>query len=221
MKVGIGIILSVLSSSVLSAVIPNDGDHGPLLVRRAGSLANKDASWSKDNEDQTGPDPSSSGSGTESESGTGIGENTSSASSSSRGLSKMGQLREFAEELRMRFMKNRDPRKQQYILRNNEKSFQTAIKKLAEATEGVSKDQFVVEVKKFLRTALDGASAFEAVNAIKEEVTKGRVTFKGKTQSRFGAFKTGVKKRLGLKGKSSTDVTSNREEPEATRETRV
>ncbi|KAH6561853.1 hypothetical protein BASA60_011322 [Batrachochytrium salamandrivorans] len=30
----------------------------------------------------------------------------------------MGQLREFAEELRMRFMKNRDPRKQQYILRN-------------------------------------------------------------------------------------------------------
>ncbi|KAH6588736.1 hypothetical protein BASA50_010536 [Batrachochytrium salamandrivorans] len=334
MKVGIGIILSVLSSSVLSAVIPNDDSHGPLLVRRAGSLANKDASWSKDNEDQTGPDPSSSGSGTESESGTGIGENTSSASSSSRGLSKMGQLREFAEELRMRFMKNRDPRKQQYILRNNEKSFQTAIKKLAEATEGVSKDQFVVEVKKFLRTALDGArsgselydskvktpffvlsitesknrrsllkkitkmqntakkaveehlgaithainniakhpqnvinemekitssishmcmaltvvsgrdykdlvskvkspgneenieitnnyiskmndhrdSAFEAVNAIKEEVTKGRVTFKGKTQSRFGAFKTGVKKRLGLKGKSSTDVTSKQEE---------
>ncbi|KAH6581291.1 hypothetical protein BASA61_009151 [Batrachochytrium salamandrivorans] len=255
----------------------------------------------------------------------------------------MDRLREFSERAPYAFYEKPGPSKAAIHSENNEKSFQTAIKKLAEATEGVSKDQFVVEVKKFLRTALDGArsgselydskvktpffvlsitesknrrsllkkitkmkntakkaveehlgaithainniakhpqnvinemekitssishmcmaltvvsgrdykdlvskvkspgneenieitnnyiskmndhrdSAFEAVNAIKEEVTKGRVTFKGKTQSRFGAFKTGVKKRLGLKGKSSTGVTSNREEPEVTRETRV
>ncbi|KAH6561857.1 hypothetical protein BASA60_011326 [Batrachochytrium salamandrivorans] len=322
MRVGTGVILSVLSSSVLAAVIPNYDSHGILLARRAVNPENRDLLWKRNNGKQTGA-------GT----GTGIGEDSSSSSSSSSGLSKMSRLQEFSEELRMSFMKNRDPRKQQYILEKEERSLQNAAKKLAEVTDGISKDQFVIEVKKFLTIALEGVksslklyetkpitlfllsipedknrksltkrmvkiqntakkhtnqhlkaitqainniakhprnvinemekitrsasrislelrnlyngdytalaskvkstgneenievtkdyisevddhrdSAFESLKLIKGEVTSGRVTFKGKNTSRFGAFRSGVKKRLGLKGKSSTDVTPNSEE---------
>ncbi|KAH9251205.1 hypothetical protein BASA81_010900 [Batrachochytrium salamandrivorans] len=47
-------------------------------------------------------------------------------------------------------------------------------------------------------------SAFESLKLIKGEVTSGRVTFKGKNTSKFGAFKSGVQRRLGIKNKSST-----------------
>ncbi|KAH9245579.1 hypothetical protein BASA81_016915 [Batrachochytrium salamandrivorans] len=333
MRVGTGIILSVLSSSVLAAAIPNYGDHVSLLVRRTGSLANKDVSWSKSDGEQVKFVPSNSGAGASTESGTSIGESNPNSSSINSGLSKMGRFREFIEKLSMPFRKNQDPRKQQYILNSDKKIIQNAAKKLYQVTEGVSERQFVVEVGKFLRTSLESArpnfelydskvktpfllsisegknqrlshkemvkiqntakkvakkhlvdvtsaingitkhpqnvmaeldkitgsislmfgtlknlydreytalaskvgrtgneenikvaenymshmkghqdSALETVRIIKGEITKGRVTFKGKTQSRFGAFKSGVKKRLGLKGKSSTDVTPNSEE---------
>ncbi|KAH6567323.1 hypothetical protein BASA62_006146 [Batrachochytrium salamandrivorans] len=157
MRVGTGVILSVLSSSALAAVIPNYDSHGILLVRRAVNPETRFVLVDKKDEKQTGPGPSSSEAGTSTEASAGIGENTSSASSINSGLSKMGRLREFAERVRMRFMKNHDPRKQKYILKSEERSLQNAAKKLAEATKGISKDQFVIEVVKLLRTALDGA----------------------------------------------------------------
>ncbi|KAH6578243.1 hypothetical protein BASA60_003701 [Batrachochytrium salamandrivorans] len=320
MRVGAGIILSVLSPSVLAAVIPNYDDHGLLLARRAVNPDPMNLLWKRNNGEQTGT-------------GTGIGESNPNSSGDNIALSKMGRLREFAERLRMSFMKNRDPRKQQYILRNDEKSLQNAAKKLAEVAEGISKDQFVIEVEKFLRTALEGVrsslklyetkpitlfllsipedkdrksltkamlkmqnngkkhtnqhlkaitqainniakhprnvieemekitrsasrislelrnlyngdytalaskvkstgnekniettkdyisevddhrdSAFGSLKLIKGEVTKGRVTFKGKNTSRFANFKSGVQRRLGIKNKSSTGGVLSSEE---------
>ncbi|KAH9267738.1 hypothetical protein BASA83_009812 [Batrachochytrium salamandrivorans] len=303
MRAGTGIILSVLSFSVLAAVIPNYDSHGILLVRRAVNPDPMDLLWKRNNGEQAGPGPSSSGAGASTETGAGIGE----------------------KRVRMRFMKNRDPRKQQYILKSEERSLQNAAKKLAEATNGISKDQFVIEVVKLLRTALDGARSslklyetklitlfslsiskgknrkslakkmvkiqnngkkytnqhlkaithaingiikhpqrvmaemdkitgsaaristmlgglyssdyktliskvgstgneeniketenylseieghrdgvLKVVKIIKGEITSGRVTFKGKNTSKFGAFKSGVQRRLGLKSSSST-----------------
>ncbi|KAH6576265.1 hypothetical protein BASA62_001520 [Batrachochytrium salamandrivorans] len=63
MRVGIGIILSVLSFSVLAAVTSNYDYHGPLLVRRAVSPNNRVVLWKRSNEEQTAPVPSNSGAG--------------------------------------------------------------------------------------------------------------------------------------------------------------
>ncbi|KAH9264459.1 hypothetical protein BASA83_012046 [Batrachochytrium salamandrivorans] len=63
MRVGAGIILSVLSSSVLAAVIPNYDSHGILLARRTVNPDPMDLLWKRADEKQTGPVPSSSGSG--------------------------------------------------------------------------------------------------------------------------------------------------------------
>ncbi|KAH6592895.1 hypothetical protein BASA50_007733 [Batrachochytrium salamandrivorans] len=58
MRVDIGIILSVLSFSVLAKVIPNDDFHGSLLVRRAVSPDTTDLLWKRaDGDDEQGPSP--------------------------------------------------------------------------------------------------------------------------------------------------------------------
>ncbi|KAH6568275.1 hypothetical protein BSLG_007051 [Batrachochytrium salamandrivorans] len=44
----------------------------------------------------------------------------------------------------------------------------------------------------------------KVVKIIKGEITSGRVTFKGKNTSKFGAFKSRVQRRLGIKSLSST-----------------
>ncbi|KAH9272594.1 hypothetical protein BASA83_005095 [Batrachochytrium salamandrivorans] len=44
----------------------------------------------------------------------------------------------------------------------------------------------------------------KVVRIIKGEITSGRVTFKGKTPSKFANFKSGVQRRLGIKNKSPT-----------------
>ncbi|KAH9251206.1 hypothetical protein BASA81_010901 [Batrachochytrium salamandrivorans] len=117
MKVGTGIILSVLSSSVLAAVIPNYDSHGILLARRTVNTDPMDLLWKRNNGEQTGT-------GT----GTGIGESNPNHSGDNSALSKMGRLRDFSERVRMRFMKNRDPRKQQYILRMTKNLSKTPLK---------------------------------------------------------------------------------------------
>ncbi|KAH6578761.1 hypothetical protein BASA60_003534 [Batrachochytrium salamandrivorans] len=80
MRVGTGIILSVLSSSVLATVIPNDDDHGILLVRRTGSLENKDVLWKRADEEQMELGSSNSGAGAsagdDAEASTSTGENS-------------------------------------------------------------------------------------------------------------------------------------------------
>ncbi|KAH9274546.1 hypothetical protein BASA83_003182 [Batrachochytrium salamandrivorans] len=63
MRVGIGIMLSVLSFSVLAAVIPNYDSHGILLARRAVNPDTMDLLWKRADEDQEGSEPSGSGAG--------------------------------------------------------------------------------------------------------------------------------------------------------------
>ncbi|KAH6562778.1 hypothetical protein BASA60_011000 [Batrachochytrium salamandrivorans] len=55
--------------------------------------------------------------------------------------------------------------------------------------------------------------AFKSFDSIKAMLDSGKVTFKRKTPSRFSNFKSGVKKRLGIKKKSSTGVPPNLESP--------
>ncbi|KAH6564625.1 hypothetical protein BASA62_007791 [Batrachochytrium salamandrivorans] len=58
MRVHIGISLSVLSLSVLAKVIPNDGSHGSLLVRRTVDPDPMDFSWRRNNgDDKQGSSP--------------------------------------------------------------------------------------------------------------------------------------------------------------------
>ncbi|KAH9272593.1 hypothetical protein BASA83_005094 [Batrachochytrium salamandrivorans] len=109
MRADTGIILSVLSSSVLSAVIPSYDSHGILLARRAVNPENRAVLWKRADEDQEEPGPSSSRSGANAESGSSRSESNPNSSSINSGLSKMDRLREFSERVRMRFMKNQGP----------------------------------------------------------------------------------------------------------------
>ncbi|KAH6562475.1 hypothetical protein BASA62_009125 [Batrachochytrium salamandrivorans] len=84
MRVGVGVILSVLSSSALAAVIPNYDSRGILLVRRTESPENKDLLWKRADEEQEGSEPSSSGAGASTETGASAGTSTSGKSVSSR-----------------------------------------------------------------------------------------------------------------------------------------
>ncbi|KAH6592938.1 hypothetical protein BASA50_007775 [Batrachochytrium salamandrivorans] len=52
MRVGVGVILSVLSFSVLSAVIPNYDDHGLLLARRTVNTETRAVLWKRADEEQ-------------------------------------------------------------------------------------------------------------------------------------------------------------------------
>ncbi|KAH9275334.1 hypothetical protein BASA83_002106 [Batrachochytrium salamandrivorans] len=64
MRVDTGIILSVLSFSVLAAVIPNYDDHGILLARRTVDPDTMDLLWKRADEDQEESEPSGSGADT-------------------------------------------------------------------------------------------------------------------------------------------------------------
>ncbi|KAH6564242.1 hypothetical protein BASA60_010416 [Batrachochytrium salamandrivorans] len=81
MRVGTGIILSVLSFNVLAAVITNYDSHDPLLVRRTLNPDNKGILWKRANEEQMEPGPSNSGAG--------IGDGSPNYSSGNRGSSKL------------------------------------------------------------------------------------------------------------------------------------
>ncbi|KAH6588738.1 hypothetical protein BASA50_010538 [Batrachochytrium salamandrivorans] len=156
MRVGIGTILSVLSSSVLAAVIPSY-DHGPLLARRAVSLESKSLLWKRAGEKQAVPVPSNSDAGASTETGTGVGKSNPNSFSINSVLSKMGQFQQFIDGLYKSRKKNWSTRKQIATLKKDEKSLQNAAKRVTEVTEGVSKGPFDVEVDKFLRTAVNGA----------------------------------------------------------------
>ncbi|KAH9272591.1 hypothetical protein BASA83_005092 [Batrachochytrium salamandrivorans] len=300
MRVDTGIILSVLSSSVLAAVIPNYDSHGPLLARRAVNTENRAVLWKRADEEQEVPGPSNSGAGASTESGSSRSESNPNSSSINSGLSKMGRFREFIEKLLTEgvskkqfvvevgkflrtslesarpnfelydskvetpFLLSISEGKDRKSLHKEMNRIQNTAKKVAKkhlrdvtsAINGITKhpQNVMAELDKITGsislmfgtlknlydrdyTALASKvgrtgneenikvaenymshmkghrdSALETVRIIKGEVTSGRVTFKGKNTSKFGAFKSGVKKRLGLKGKSSTDVTPNSEE---------
>ncbi|KAH6567447.1 hypothetical protein BASA50_003290 [Batrachochytrium salamandrivorans] len=337
MRVGVRIILSVLSFSVLAIVIPNYDSHVYPLARRAVNPNSRVTLWKRNNGEQTGPGPSSSGAGASTEASTSIYESNPNYSSNNRGRSKLDQLRDFVRRLYRSLMKNLDASKQKYNQWRDKKTIKATIKKLTEVVEDKNGNQFISDINKFLSSALEGARGFigvfdnkakktpffltipkgkkkksltkkmtkiqndgrkvtkenlqdvnnaitritkfpqdvvrelgeimssasrmyrlttdlhdrdyralmsnvkdtnneehvkstekrisemkeyrdrisSALDYIKEQVNDGRVTFKegvkGKTKSRFGAFKSGFKKRLGFKKKLSTGVPPNQE----------
>ncbi|KAH6561969.1 hypothetical protein BASA60_011275 [Batrachochytrium salamandrivorans] len=334
MRVGIGIILSVLSFSVLAAVIPNYDSHSPLLVRRAGSPNSNAVLWKRNNEEQTPPVPSSSGAGASAQTSTSNGESNPDYSSGNRGSGILDRFRAFLESFYKIFKKLRSTPKQKYLQWRDDGSIKKVVKTLTEVTEGEQAKQVVLEIKRFLNITLKGArmtfdlfddkdatpfflpipkdsnqkslikkmvtiqksgkkaakehlgdvtrgidgviknpqyvvkemekitdsisrmcmaltpmynrdftdlvakvnptnkekytkniknhvsemwgyrdGAMVSFNAIKNHISSGRVTFKGKNSSKFSNFKSGVQKRLGIKKKSSTGVPPNPESP--------
>ncbi|KAH6584317.1 hypothetical protein BASA50_000258 [Batrachochytrium salamandrivorans] len=141
MRVGTGIILSVLSLSILAAVSPNNDNHGPLLARRAVSPNSRAVLWKRNNEDQEGSDPSSSGAGGGSSSGS---SNSNQSPSTSKGFHKS-------------LMNRWATRQQKYILEGDEKLIQRAIKKLTDVTKGEHVKEVIADIESFLRTLLKGA----------------------------------------------------------------
>ncbi|KAH6562269.1 hypothetical protein BASA62_009257 [Batrachochytrium salamandrivorans] len=99
MRVSTGIILSVLSSSVLAAVTSDYDYHGPLLVRRAVNPVTKVVLWKRNNEKQTGPGPSSSGSGANARASTSNGESNPDDSDINSELKKLDRFRNYVERL--------------------------------------------------------------------------------------------------------------------------
>ncbi|KAH9274251.1 hypothetical protein BASA83_003244 [Batrachochytrium salamandrivorans] len=327
MIVGIGIILSVLSSSVLAAAIPNYDSHGLLLVRRAGSPNNKAVLWKRNNEEQTGPVPLKLESGAGAQTSTSISESNPDYSSGNRGSSKLGKFY-------MSFKKSWNTQKHKVLQWRDKNKIKNAAKKLTRVVAGEEAKNFITDIEKFLHTTLEGArmafksydnpdivpfflsvpkgntqksltqkmtgiqnttkqevkkylgdvtrgigditknpqgviiemekitgsisamcialtlvsglsykvlvpkvgregnekhientktyliklrgyrdDAFKSFDSIKAMLDSGKVTFKRKTPSRFSNFKSGVKKRLGIKKKSSTGVPPNLESP--------
>ncbi|KAH6581293.1 hypothetical protein BASA61_009153 [Batrachochytrium salamandrivorans] len=150
MRVSTGIILSVLSSSVFAAVIPNYDSHGPLLVRRTGSPENKDFLWKRADEEQTGPVPSSSGAGANTESGSSRSEDSSSPSSENSGLSKMSRFRDFFRRFYMRLKLSWHSTKQRITWKRDERLLKKAVKKVAGVVQGGEAKQVLSEINDLL-----------------------------------------------------------------------
>ncbi|KAJ1336728.1 hypothetical protein BSLG_007047 [Batrachochytrium salamandrivorans] len=151
MRVGVGVILSVLSSSALAAVIPNYDSHGILLVRRTGSLENKDVSWSKSDGDQVKFIPSNSGADASTEASSGT-----SAEASTRGRGVSSRLGRSFSNIKTRW----GIAKQRATLKLDERYLQNAIEALTEVTEGETKDQLISEIETLLRTIQKSAKGF-------------------------------------------------------------
>ncbi|KAH6595140.1 hypothetical protein BASA50_006127 [Batrachochytrium salamandrivorans] len=147
MRVGVGVILSVLSSSALAAVIPNYDSRGILLVRRTESPENKDLLWKRADEEQEGSEPSSSGAGASTE---------ASAGTSTSGKSVSSILGRPFRAIKTRW----DITKQRIMLRRDEKMIKDVIKALTKVTEGNTKDQFISEIETLLRTIQKSARGF-------------------------------------------------------------
>ncbi|KAH6587136.1 hypothetical protein BASA50_001415 [Batrachochytrium salamandrivorans] len=157
MRVGIGIILSVLSFSVLAAVTSNYDYHGPLLVRRAVSPNNRVVLWKRSNEEQTAPVPSNSGAGASTGAGTSVSGSNLDYSSSNLGLSKAERFREFVEKIYKSLKISLNTPKQRMTRWRDNRLIKKAVKRLTEATQGEQVKQAILVVKKFLNITLEGA----------------------------------------------------------------
>ncbi|KAH6571985.1 hypothetical protein BASA60_006876 [Batrachochytrium salamandrivorans] len=150
MRVGIGTILSVLSFSVLAAVIPNYDDHGLLLARRTVNSDPMDLLWKRADEDQEGSEPSGSGADTS------AGTSDNSQSSKKGGLFKS-------------FMQSRNARKQKSAQKSDKRYVNAAIKKLTKVVEHSYKNAFILKTGSFLSYSLEEAR--RASNSYTNEAT--------------------------------------------------
>ncbi|KAH9270218.1 hypothetical protein BASA83_007742 [Batrachochytrium salamandrivorans] len=126
MRVGVGVILSVLSFSVLAAVIPTYDDHGLLLAQ----------------------------SGASTEASTGAGGSNLDYSSGNRGVSKLGKLRNFFKKLYLKLKTKWYTRGQRIIWRRGEKAVKNAVKRVTEAVESGEAKQVLLEINELLSIAL-------------------------------------------------------------------
>ncbi|KAH6562777.1 hypothetical protein BASA60_010999 [Batrachochytrium salamandrivorans] len=207
MRVGIGVILSVLSSSVLAAVIPDYDSHGILLVRRTVNPENMSLLWKRADEKQTGPVPSSSGAGAgaSSEASTSNGQSNPENSGINSELKKLDHFLKFIERLYKSHNKNKRSLMQRMAHKRDKKSIKIAVKKVAEITKGENRNEFILIVKKLLTTVLESTrTTFELFNKKAKSPLFSVFITKGKTQKVFteemvriqGLVKTEVKEYL-------------------------
>ncbi|KAH6599090.1 hypothetical protein BASA61_002698 [Batrachochytrium salamandrivorans] len=175
MRVDIGIILSVLSFSVLAKAIPNDDFHGSLLVRRAVSPDTTDLLWKRaDGDDKQGPSSTDLDIGAEADVETSnnaeavAGASASSDDSSpdhpsgSGELSELYQLLDPTDEPRWPFGEHVLTQRPKYILQSDEESIKTVIEKVTEAFEGENKDEFISKIEAVLTIVLNSIRVFLA-----------------------------------------------------------
>ncbi|KAH6591809.1 hypothetical protein BASA50_008476 [Batrachochytrium salamandrivorans] len=104
MRVHIGISLSVLSLSVLAKVIPNDGSHGSLLVRRTVDPDPMDFSWRRNNgDDKQGSSPMDSTTGADAGASASSDDSSPNQPSGSGELNKVDQTPDSTEETSLAF----------------------------------------------------------------------------------------------------------------------
>ncbi|KAH6562270.1 hypothetical protein BASA50_011098 [Batrachochytrium salamandrivorans] len=157
MIVGIGAILSVLSSSVLAAVIPDYDSHGILLVRRAVNPENHAVLWKRNNEEQTGPGPSNPGAGNGDGAGTSNGQSNLDYSSDNRGSNKLKRFLEFLKGIYRSFKISLNTPKQRMTRWRDKRSVKAAIKKVAGVVQGENKSKFTSEIEIYLNSLLESA----------------------------------------------------------------
>ncbi|KAH9244893.1 hypothetical protein BASA81_017668 [Batrachochytrium salamandrivorans] len=179
MIVGIGAILSVLSSSVLAAVIPDYDSHGILLVRRAVNPENHAVLWKRNNEEQTGPGPSNPGAGNGDGAGTSNGQNV---------INELERVTNSASDTSA-------------MLKSLHADYTDLILKV-----GRKNNEGHIKVTDTYRSSLKGyySGPWKSFHSIVGLLKNGKLKFKGNNPSIFDAHKTRVQKRLGLKSLSST-----------------
>ncbi|KAH9257375.1 hypothetical protein BASA81_004533 [Batrachochytrium salamandrivorans] len=154
MRVDIGIILSVLSFSVIAAVIPNGDDHGTLLVRRTVSPENRVVLWKRADEEQEGSNSSDSDSDTDG------GGSSSNSPSRSRGSEKLSPFQSAARGVQLPIPKVFKGKKTSHTMQRDSKDIQKVITKLTQAVEGRYGNQVIAEIGMFLRVSLASAKKF-------------------------------------------------------------
>ncbi|KAH9269125.1 hypothetical protein BASA83_008876 [Batrachochytrium salamandrivorans] len=200
MRVGTGIILSVLSFNVLAAVITNYDSHDPLLVRRTLNPDNKGILWKRANEEQMEPGPSNSGAG--------IGDGSPNYSSGNRGSSKLKRFREMQSTGKKQTKANlqsvtraiariaKQPRnvikEMEKIVKSISRMCQVLDTLYDEYRDLVSKMGFAGTERtiKVTEAHVVGMNMFqfgtsESLDSIKEQINEGLVIFKGKFEGKI------------------------------------
>ncbi|KAH9276448.1 hypothetical protein BASA83_001144 [Batrachochytrium salamandrivorans] len=217
MRVGIGTVLSVLSFSVLAAVIPNYDYHDPLLVRRAVNLENKDVLWKRANDEQTGLDSLNSGSGAKTETST----STSNGGSDNQQalLKEMVGIQNDGKKIVKKHLKdvtsgiNGITKSPDYVMRELveitksisgmltafEVIYRHDYMPLVSKVKGANNEEHIkatdTYMSEMVKYRIDILDAFDSIN---DKIKDGGLTFKIKIPSRFSIFKSRVKERLGF-----------------------
>ncbi|KAH9264471.1 hypothetical protein BASA83_012058 [Batrachochytrium salamandrivorans] len=217
MRVGAGIILSVLSFSVFAEVTSDYDYHGPLLVRRAVNPVTKVVLWKRADEKQTGPGPSSSGSGAgaSSEASTSNGQSNPDDSGINSELKKLDRFRNYVERLYKSRNKSGRNLRQKMVQWRDKKLIKFAIKIVTKVVQGKQAKQIILIIKKLLTTVLESTRiTLELFNKKAKSPLFSVFITKGKTQKTVtkemvriqGLVKEKVKGHLNFLSSSITTI---------------